>query len=236
MIHLYRKKYKHLFFDIDRTLWDFEANSIEAFRDIIVKYKLDERGVKLEEFNASYHKHNERLWVAYRKGQLKKHVLRSKRFELVLEEFGIDDDVMAHCIGEDYITIAPTKSLLFPFVVETLEYLQQQDYQMHIITNGFDEVQFRKLKNSGLDHFFTRVVTSDTLGVQKPHPKIFEYAVNSANARKKESIMIGDDLELDIRGARNYGIDQVFFNVNHIEHLQKVTFEINRFDELMDIF
>jgi putative hydrolase of the HAD superfamily len=228
------KKYKHIYFDIDRTLWDFEANTIETFADLIVKYDLTKKHIDLGPMVESYHKHNEKLWVAYRKGQVKKKALRVKRFELLFADFGIKDENLALQLADDYIAISPTKKILFPHVSETLAYLSKK-YKLHIITNGFEEMQSKKLESSGIIQFFTLVVTSDSIGIQKPNAGIFEYALKTVNARKKDSLMIGDDMETDIKGARDFGIDQVFFNTNGLEHSEKVTYEIKSFEELMGI-
>jgi len=228
------KQYKNIYFDLDRTLWDFESNSKETFKDIFDKYNLIDIFGDFDIFLESYKKHNDRLWKLYRVGQIKKSLLRYKRFSLTLEEFGIKNDDLAQKIADDYITISPTKKQLFPGAHETLKYLNSK-YNLYIITNGFNEVQFVKMENSNLDQYFDKVFTSENAGVQKPNKKIFEYALNSVNAKKCESIMIGDDLEVDIRGAKKYGLDQVFFNVVGCEHNEDITYEIDSLKKLQEI-
>ncbi|MEA3316871.1 MAG: HAD-IA family hydrolase, partial [Bacteroidota bacterium] len=153
---------------------------------------------------------------------------------LTLEEYGIKNDELAQKIGDDYITISPTKMKLFPHTHETLKYLNEK-YNLYIITNGFNEVQFVKMKNCGLEDYFDKIFTSENAGAQKPNMKIFEFALNSVNAKKKESIMIGDDLESDILGAKKYGLDQIFFNVVGREHNEDITYEINSLKKLQEI-
>ncbi len=227
-------KYKHIYFDLDRTIWDFDKNAIETFKDIFEKYELEKIFKSFHNFYTTYVKHNDKLWQDYREGKIEKSILSYKRFSLTLEEYGVNDDELAKKISHDYITISPTKKSLFPHAHETLEYLQDK-YKLYIITNGFNEVQFTKLKNSNLDKYFDKVFTSENAGAQKPNPIIFEHALNNADATATESIMIGDDLQVDILGAKNYGLDQVFFNPFKKEHSEDITHEINSLKELQEI-
>jgi putative hydrolase of the HAD superfamily len=205
------KKYKHIFFDLDRTLWDFDNNAFEALSDIYNKYHLGEYFESCEIFAAAYHKHNEILWSQYRDGNLTKEILRAKRFALCLEEKKIEDPELAQKIGNEYLQLSTIKTRLFPNVHETLEYLGEK-YHLYILTNGFRETQLSKLSNCDLDKYFEKVFTSETIGINKPNVKIFSWAVNSVNGKKKECLMIGDDAEVDIAGAQKYGIDTILFN------------------------
>lgn len=227
-------KYKHIYFDLDRTIWDFETNARDTFQEIYEKYNLEKIFNTFDNFYDTYSEHNNLLWKEYREGKIKKSLLSYKRFTLTLEDFGVDDEELAKKIAFDYITISPTKKQLFPFAHETLDYLYKK-YKLYIITNGFNEVQFTKLKNSNLDQYFSKVFTSEGAGAQKPNPKIFENALKSVNARKKESIMIGDDLEADVLGAKKFGLDQVFFNPDKINHQVEITHEIASLKELQEI-
>ncbi len=226
-------KYKHIFFDLDRTLWDFEKNSVETLTDIFYKYKLDEKIESPEVFIKKYKEINEELWAKYRTGEIKKEFLRNQRFLLSLQHFGINDSSLAESFGTDYIEISPTKTILFPNTVKTLEYLSQK-YTLHIITNGFKEVQHVKLKNNKLDKYFDKVITSETVGYQKPNAKIFQHSLSTSNAKKEESLMIGDDLKIDILGAKSFGMNQVFFNTINTKHNEKVTHEITDLKELTE--
>ncbi|MEA2106541.1 MAG: YjjG family noncanonical pyrimidine nucleotidase [Bacteroidota bacterium] len=228
------KKYKNIYFDLDRTLWDFDSNAKETFQDIYEKHELHKIFNNFDNFYNTYVKHNKRLWKIYRDGKIKKSVLTFKRFALTLEEFGVKDEGLAKIIGQDYIEISPTKKRLFPGTYETLEYLENK-YNLYIITNGFNEVQFTKLKNSKLDTFFKKIFTSENAGAQKPNAKIFEHALKSVNARKKESVMIGDDLDTDIIGAKKFGLDQVYFNPQGKKHSEDITHEITSLKELLNI-
>ena len=232
--HFYfmQKTYKHIFFDLDRTLWDFDATAKEAFTDIFNRFKLGDKGIEdVSQFKDHYNHHNEILWAQYREGKLTKDVLRGLRFKLTLNEFGISDDELSQQIGRHYVKISPLLVNLFPNTHEILEYLRP-NYHLHIITNGFSEVQFTKLKESDLRKYFDQVITSEKAGVKKPDSKIFEYALERAKANVHESIMIGDDPEVDILGARNMGMDQVLFDPDHKLLQNGSTFYINDLIEL----
>ena len=230
-------RYQHLFFDLDHTLWDFDTNSREALKEIY--YSLDLAGAGVYDFDL-FHKlylgHNERLWARYRKGQMKVDELRWKRMALSLLEFKIGDEALAHQMAVDFLEILPTKQALFPYTIEVLTYLRDKKYQLHLITNGFEKTQHHKMKTSGIDVFFREVITSEGSNSLKPHPEIFEYALIRTGAQKGQSIMIGDTPEVDILGAREAGIDQVY--VNHTGNKEPVdaTFTVYSLKELEDIF
>ncbi len=226
--------YKHIFFDLDRTLWDFEANAKETFKDLYKKYDLKSLIGSFDQFYALYRNHNDVLWRLYREKQITKEKLSWYRFHMVLSDFNVNDEDLARAMGADYLEISKTKTLLFPHTHEILAYLKKK-YPLHIITNGFEEVQFSKLKNCNLEQYFTSIITSEKAGVQKPKPEIFNYALDVANASKEESIMIGDDMEVDVKGADQAGIDQVHFNFIEKEYDHKATYEINSLIQLKDI-
>jgi putative hydrolase of the HAD superfamily len=228
------KKYSHIFFDLDRTLWDFDENSRQTITELFYQYKLDARIDKPDLFVDVYHDVNLQLWDLYRKGEMTKEILRVKRFRLSFGHFGIYDDQLASDFGDDYLAMSPTKSILLPHTIEVLDYLSER-YKLHIITNGFQQTQENKMKNCGLDKYFRSLTTSETVGHNKPRPEIFHHALSSVHARKNESVMIGDDLEVDILGARKFGIDQVFLNRDNVVHKNPVTYEINDLEELFDI-
>ncbi len=226
------KKYKHIFFDLDMTLWDFETNAREAYSDIYTKFELNNRGISsIEKFLKFYLVHNDKLWDQYRKGEIEKEFLRSRRFELTLLDFGIDDPLLAEDIGMEYITISPLKTNLFPNAHEILNYLKPK-YPLYIITNGFEEVQFTKLKYSKLDDYFQFVVTSEEAGCKKPDAGIFKFALQKAGATAGESLMIGDDQEVDVAGAIKVGMDGIFFNPKKVSCNGFSHVEINNLIEL----
>ncbi len=229
-----KTKYKHLFFDLDRTLWDFDRNSRDALADILQHYGLLDHSLDAGSFYDTYNRINDRFWSQYRAGQIGKEFMRKERFVLALAAYGIHNEELAAKIGEDYIRLSPYKTSLIPHTVETLEYLHAR-YALYIITNGFDDVQFIKLNNSGLNGYFRKVFTSEQAQSNKPAREIFHLALSAVNARKEESLMIGDDMEVDILGASAFGMDQVYFNPDGRPHNEKPTFEIRNLRELQDI-
>ena len=210
-------QYKHLFFDLDHTLWDFEANSRQTLEELYQSLNLKEKGIHdFDLFHKNYLAHNDKLWDRYRNGYIKVDELRWKRMWLALLDFKIADEKLAREMGTLFLDLLPTRKLLFPYTIEILNYLAEKNYQLHLITNGFEKTQHGKLKSSGLDKYFLKVITSEGSNSLKPHKEIFEYAFQRTGASPSESIMIGDTIEVDILGAVNAGIDQV-----HVNHLTK---------------
>lgn len=230
--------YKHLFFDLDHTLWDFDSNSRQTLAALYDDLQLKDKGVDdFERFHKNYLVHNEKLWDRYRKGFIKSEELRWKRMWLTLLDFKIGDEQLAREMGIAFMDLLPTRQILFPYAIEILHYLTKKKYVLHLITNGFEKTQHAKLKNSGLDAFFKEVITSEGSNSLKPNKAIFEYALQKTNAGIKESIMLGDDIDVDIAGARDAGLDQVYIN-----HLNKPlpaaapTYTVGSLKELEDIF
>jgi len=228
------KHYKHIFIDLDRTLWDFEANSMETFREIYKKRDLAKIFTNFEQFHKTYRKYNRQLWEDYRDGKISKENLKYKRFYLTLAAYNYKDEDLAKKIGDDYIQISATKTQLFPYTHESLEYLLKK-YSLHLITNGFEEVQYKKIKNCHLEKYFKNIITSEKAGVQKPNEQIFNFALKKAGAKSTESIMLGDDIEGDIKGAQSFGMDQILFNPDKKEFDIKPTYEIQSLKELIKI-
>jgi putative hydrolase of the HAD superfamily len=228
--------YKDLFFDLDHTLWDFETNSKETIQELYTTHRLAELGiVDFDGFYSTYSAHNHRLWDRYTKGFIKQEELRWKRVYLSLLDFKVANEPLAKEMSQAYLEILPNKKHLFPYTIEILEYLKQKDYKMHLITNGFESVQFKKIKNSGLQDYFTEVITSEASNSLKPHKDIFEYALKNAKASVAESIMIGDNEFADIQGGINMGMDTIF--VNHIQAIPTIpaTYTITHLKELETI-
>ncbi len=227
--------YKHIFFDLDHTLWDFDRNSRETLEELFEAYSLKNYGIHVfEDFVETYKKVNDQKWDEYRKGNISKENLRATRFHDTLMRFEINHPELAAEIDREYIQRSPHKTNLFPHALEVLAYLAEK-YTLHIITNGFTEVQDIKITKSGLLPFFTYRITSEEAGANKPDPVIFRHALKMAGAKRTESIMVGDNLEVDIIGARRVGLDQVYFNPDRKPHREKVTFEISKLSELHGI-
>jgi len=229
-------QYQHLFFDLDHTLWDFETNSKEAMVDIFNNNQLNEIGVNsFDLFFERYSHHNHLLWDKYSKGKIKQDELRWKRMWLSLLDFKIANEPLSRKMGLEFLDILPTKNSLFPYTLEILTYLKNKGYQMHLITNGFEKVQFHKLSKSNIDGYFIEVITSEGSNSLKPNKEIFDFALQKSGAAAKESIMIGDNIEADIKGALNAGMDCIF--VNHINAITEVkpTYTIYHLKELETI-
>ena len=225
--------YEHIFFDLDRTLWDFETNSYETLSELAIKYKLSEKGIdSIDEFIATYIQINERMWDEYRKGLIDKNTLRYGRFHETLGKYKITDRDLSENFGNDYISISPLKTNMFPHTIEVLQYLNEK-YSLHIITNGFEEVQHIKIKNCGIKHYFDQIITSERAGFKKPDIRIFQYSLDIVNAKPSDSLMIGDSLEADIAGARNAGLHQIYFNPQGDKHDEDITCEIKSLKELL---
>ena len=229
-------KYKHIFFDLDHTLWDFDANARETLKQLHCDLNLLERGVHdFDLFHTNYLAHNEKLWERYRKGYIKQEELRIKRMFLTLLDFKIADDALCKEMSDLFLQLLPTRTILFPDTKEVLQYLEDKGYTMHIITNGFEKTQHSKLYNSGLSNFFKEVITSEGSNSLKPQKEIFEFALLKTGATIPESIMIGDTLDVDIAGAMGIGMDQVHVNFNSKEQDLTPTYTITTLKELEKI-
>jgi putative hydrolase of the HAD superfamily len=222
-----QKAYRHLFFDLDRTLWDFDAAAEVAFEKIYEQYHLKELGIpSAHEFHEVYHPLNEQLWELYREDKITKEDLNRTRFLKPLEHYGIHDEELADHLSEDYVYWSPRIVRLVPGTMELLEYLRPK-YHLHLITNGFQEVQHTKLSGSGMEPYFETLTVSEEVGVKKPNPEIFRYALRKACATAEESLVIGDEMAVDIDGARAAGIDQIFFNPSKNTVQGERTFEVD---------
>ncbi len=230
-------KYKHLFFDLDHTLWDFDANAKASLADLYTLLNLNERiKINFEDFYPKYLYHNEILWERYHQGLINSEDLKWKRMWRTMLDFKIADEPLAKEMSGQFLEILPTKKILFPHTIEILNYLTKKKYGLHLITNGFEKTQWSKLNNSGLGGYFIHVITSEGSNSLKPKKEIFDFAMAKANASLPQSIMIGDNLEADIQGAMNAGMDTIF--VNHIQAVPhiKPTYTVTHLQQLESIF
>ena len=228
--------YKHIFFDLDHTLWDFDTNAKASLIDIFGEFSLSEKVTP--DFDAFYQKylhHNKILWERYQNGFITAEELKWRRMWRTMMEFKVGDEILAKNISARFLEILPVKDGMFPHAYEILDYLKNKDYQIHLITNGFEKTQWSKIRNSKIDHFFTHVITSEASNSIKPEKEIFDFAMNRSGASLHESIMIGDNLDADIQGAMNAGMDNVF--VNHIDATtdKKPTYTVTHLKELENI-
>lgn len=221
---------KHIFFDLDHTLWDFETNSDIAFETIFSKHKVK---VDVKKFLTYYRSINQSYWKLYREDKISKDDLRIGRLSDTFKKINFSASLeLINNLSVDYIEVLPNNNTLFEGAHEILDHLFPT-YKLHIITNGFNEVQSKKINNSGLSKYFDKIITSEDAGVKKPNKMIFDFALAQTKAAQNEVLMIGDNWEADIMGAINQGWDAIYFNfennavgsniksVNHLLHLKK---------------
>jgi putative hydrolase of the HAD superfamily len=212
-------KIDHVFFDLDHTLWDFEKNSALAIETIFKKHAI---AVDLQLFLSYYVPINIKYWELYRVDQITQFELRLGRLKETFQLLNYEiDDKKILFLSEEYIEYLPKFNSLFEGAIEILDYLKPK-YKLHIITNGFQEIQDSKLKNSNIAHYFDTITNSESAGVKKPNPVIFEYAITEANASKTNSIMIGDCIEADVNGAINFGMDAILFNIDSSKSYENI--------------
>lgn len=228
-------KYRHLFFDLDHTLWDFDRNSAESIAELYETFRLADIGIaSAEEFSRHFITVNRKLWSDYDKNLIGHDYIRQHRFPLVYQSLGVDEAAIQHDLNAEYLRLLPRKPHLLESAREILDYLKGR-YTMHIITNGFAEIQAVKMDSAEIAHYFTLVVTSEVANAKKPDPLVFEYALNAAGASVSESLMIGDNYEADILGAKGVGMDTVFYNPEGRLVDDQPTYDIRHWKELLAI-
>lgn len=229
------KAYRHLFFDLDHTLWDFETNAHETLEQLFAEYDLARHGLfSFAEFSARYRDVNHALWRLYQSNKVTQKQLREVRFVRTLTRLGVAEADVPTDMSARFTDILPYKAAVFPHTHDVLGYLQGKGYRLHLITNGFEDVQHIKLKSSDLTRYFEEVITSEHSGHLKPDPRMFAHALARTGATAAESLMVGDNLECDVLGAYNAGIDQVYFNPDKRRHFAETTYEISSLAELRD--
>ena len=211
-----------VFFDLDHTLWDFDKNSELTFETIFNK---NHPAIETKVFIEKYVPINHECWQLYQYDKITHAELRYNRLKYSFDalDYLISDEEI-DTIANDYIQFLPENNHLFDGAIEVLDYLNQK-YNLHIITNGFAEVQFKKINNSNIRSYFQTVTNSEMAGVKKPNPIIFNYALDLAKATKENSIMIGDSFDADVQGALDAGIDAIFFNESKIQvegHIKQI--------------
>ncbi|RAW00645.1 YjjG family noncanonical pyrimidine nucleotidase [Pseudochryseolinea flava] len=229
------KKYKSIFFDLDHTLWDYETNAKITLQELYLQYELLAKGV--HEFNAFHKKFQEvnaALWYHFDRGAITSEVIRRERFKQILEAFDAHEEKLCEDLSHDYLNTCPLKGNLMPHAHETLAYLSQR-YSLTIITNGFEEIQQRKLTAGNLHQYFNHIITSQTAGHRKPAREIFDFALTLNKVSANEAMMVGDNLVTDIGGARNAQIDGVFYNPEKLSHEERPFREITSLSELLQI-
>lgn len=208
------KNVRHIFFDLDNTLWDHRKNAYLTIKELFSQQQIAEKyNIDFELFHDAYHEINEKLWEQIRDGEIDKEYLRKYRFYNTFLRFGVDDQNLSDYFEHHFLDEILKYNELVPGAADLLDYLEAKEYKMHIISNGFQEVTERKCVLSGIADYFETITSADSVGVRKPRPEIFQYSLDLAKAEKNESIMIGDDWIADVKGAQRFGIDVIFFDV-----------------------
>ncbi|MGK7394807.1 MAG: YjjG family noncanonical pyrimidine nucleotidase [Candidatus Cyclobacteriaceae bacterium M3_2C_046] len=228
-------QYRDIFFDLDHTLWDFDKNSAEVLTELFAHYRLEECCVSLEQFISKFHEINRKLWRLHEQALIDKESIRDSRFRIIFSELNLPESSLPPDIGESYLKLCPVKENVIPYSHQVLDYLKKKQYKLHIITNGFEDVQHLKLKSACLDHYFDQIITAESCGYKKPHASIFQHALQVSGSGLTQSLMIGDNPESDIAGAINFNMDCIYYNPLGTSHNYKVTFEISCLSELMKI-
>lgn len=228
-------KYRHLFFDLDHTLWDFDRNSAESITELFDTFRLADTGVtSAAEFSTHFIAINRQLWADYDRNIITHGYIRENRFPMVFKSLGVDASLIQADLNAEYLNILPRKPHLLESAREVLNYLKGR-YTMHIITNGFAEIQAVKMDSAEIAHYFTHVITNGLVDAKKPDPAIFNYAMEISGANVAESLMIGDSYGADILGAKGVGMDTVFYNTAGLVVEDKPTYDIRHWNELMAI-
>ncbi|SOD92871.1 YjjG family noncanonical pyrimidine nucleotidase [Spirosoma fluviale] len=227
--------YKHLFFDLDHTLWDFDRNSAECIVELYDTFQLANLGIEsAAEFSRHFIAINRQLWSDFDKNLIEHTYIRKHRFPLVFRAMGVDESAVHADLNVEYLKLLPRKPHLLESAKELLDYLNGR-YTMHIITNGFAEIQAVKMDSAEIAHYFTHVITSENANAKKPNPLVFQYAMEISGTNASESLMIGDNYEADILGAKGVGLDTVFYNPQGQQVNDPPTYDIRHWKELMAI-
>jgi putative hydrolase of the HAD superfamily len=229
-------QYKHIFWDLDHTLWHFDLNSITSLQLVYEDCALASKGISdFSDFSTVYHDINDKMWDRFRKGFISWQDMRWKRMAKTLTHYRVFDELLAKEMGEMYLEYLPQQNALLPHALEVLDYCAGKGYAQHIITNGFESTQWQKMRNAKIDQYFGKVITSEEAMALKPEPEIYQFALQHAGAALEDSIMIGDAVDVDVKGAMDCGMSAIWFNPHASLSPQLRTHEIKSLKELMDL-
>lgn len=228
-------KYQHIFFDLDHTLWDFDANAKECLEELYEVFGLRDRHIDtFRDFYVNYDAHNQKLWNRYEQGYITGKDLKFKRMWLTLLDFKIADEKLSWRMSDYYDDILPRKDKVFEYTFEILDYLTHKGYQLNLLTNGFDKSQRGKLASSKIDGYFVNIITSEIANSTKPRKEIFDFALRQTGGSVDDSIMIGDNPDTDIAGALNVGMDCVYVDRNDKDIRLRSTYKVKSLKQLED--
>lgn len=227
---------QHIFFDLDNTLWDHRRNAKLALEDLFKREQIREKySLTFEEFHKEYFTVNENLWAQIRDGEIDKEYIRKFRFHNTFLFFGIDDFELAQRFEINFLDEIVSYNHLVEGAFELLEYLSQKKYRLHVLSNGFKEVTYRKCELSGIKNYFETITSADEINIRKPHPEIFEYALNKSGTKKAESVIIGDDWIADIEGGLAFGMKAIFFDVFNDNYTAEHVKTVKKLSEIHEI-
>lgn len=228
-------KYDHLFFDLDHTLWDFDSNAKDCLEELYTVFNLRGRAIEFDSFYQVYLGHNAILWSRFEKGYMTAEELKWKRMWRTLLDFKIADEELSKEISAYYLEILPTRKRVFDYTFEILNYLTDKGYQLHLLTNGFEKTQRKKLESSNLTSYFKTIITSEISNSMKPKKEIFDFALKQVKGSLENSIMIGDNIDADIAGAQNAGMDCIYVNHTKKDAQPCCTYSIKHLRDLEEI-
>lgn len=231
-----KKNYQHLFFDLDHTLWDFDRNAEICLQTIYAEFQLGSKGIESRsQFIQAFTTINKNLWFQLDTGKITHDYLRKQRFRIVLSDLELPiDEQLSEQMNERFLALLPNQRGLIEGAFGLLEKLSGH-FQLHILSNGYYDIQLRKMQSAGIDHFFEQVITNDRANARKPEPAIFYYAMQQSNATLSTSLMIGDTFEADIVGAKAAGMDVVHYNPTAVIYANTATFTVRKLDEIGEI-
>lgn len=227
---------QHIFFDLDNTLWDHRRNAKLALEDLFKREQIREKySLTFEEFHKEYFTVNENLWAQIRDGAIDKEYIRKFRFYNTFLFFGIDDFELAQRFEINFLDEIVSYNHLVEGAFELLEYLSQKKYRLHVLSNGFKEVTYRKCELSGIKNYFETITSADEINIRKPQPEIFEYALNKSGTKKAESVIIGDDWIADIEGGLAFGMKAIFFDVFNDNYTAENVKTVRKLSEIHEL-
>ncbi|AZI23659.1 noncanonical pyrimidine nucleotidase, YjjG family [Chryseobacterium taklimakanense] len=227
---------QHIFFDLDNTIWDHRRNAKLALQDLFKREQIREKySLTFEEFHKEYFTVNENLWAQIRDGAIDKEYIRKFRFHNTFLFFGIDDFELAQRFEINFLDEIVSYNHLVEGAFELLEYLSQKKYRLHVLSNGFKEVTYRKCELSGIKNYFETITSADEINIRKPQPEIFEYALNKSGTKKAESVIIGDDWIADIEGGLAFGMKAIFFDVFNDNYTAENVKTVRKLSEIHEL-
>ena len=232
------KQYTDLFIDFDDTLYDTHGNSVIALRELFDALHLERWFPDPQVFYDRYWEANIDLWTRYSRGEITRDYLIVERFRRPLSYGDGLEPTEQYCLDASdlFLDLCSSKPGLVEGARELMDYLKAKGYRLHMCSNGFHEVQYKKLRSCGLDHHFDTIVLSEDAGVNKPSPLFFDYAIQKTGAQKATTLMIGDNFQTDILGAKRYGLDTAYFNrFPDYPAAEPVTYEVTQLRQLMTI-